>query len=79
MTFSPYFKSLEHQERGPNDFCGINGTLNVADSTSKPAINENFMQSVIAAGYPENHNFNGASQEGISYTNLTNYLIIFTG
>jgi choline dehydrogenase len=75
----PYFRAFEHQERGPNDFCGINGTLNVADSTSKPAINENFMQSVIAAGYPENHNFNGASQEGISYTNLTNYLIIFTG
>ncbi|MBA6292447.1 choline dehydrogenase [Colwellia sp. MB3u-70] len=67
----PYFKALEHQERGPDDFHGINGALNVADSVSKPAINENFMQSAIAAGYPENHDFNGASQEGIGYYQVT--------
>lgn len=67
----PYFKALEHQERGPDYFHGINGALNVADSVSKPAINEKFMQSAIAAGYPENHDFNGASQEGIGYYQVT--------
>lgn len=67
----PYFKALEHQERGADEFHGINGALNVADSVSKPAINEDFIQSAIAAGYPENHDFNGASQEGIGYYQVT--------
>jgi choline dehydrogenase len=29
------------------------------------------MQSAIAAGYPENHDFNGASQEDIGYYQVT--------
>ncbi|MGB1261519.1 MAG: GMC family oxidoreductase [Cognaticolwellia sp.] len=67
----PYFKALEHQERGADEFHGVNGALNVADSVSKPAINEDFIQSALAAGYPENHDFNGASQEGIGYYQVT--------
>lgn len=67
----PYFKALEHQERGANDYHGINGPLNVADSVSKPAINEDFIQSAIAAGYPANEDFNGAEQEGIGYFQVT--------
>jgi len=67
----PYFKALEHQERGEDDFHGINGALNVADSVSKPAVNEDFIQSAVAAGYPENNDFNGASQEGIGYYQVT--------
>ena len=67
----PYFKALEHQERGEDEFHGVNGALNVADSVSKPAINEDFIQSALAAGYPENHDFNGASQEGIGYYQVT--------
>ena len=66
----PYFKALEHQERGEDDFHGINGALNVADSVSKPAVNEDFIQSAVAAGYPENNDFNGASQEGIQKDGL---------
>jgi choline dehydrogenase-like flavoprotein len=67
----PYFKALEHQERGADEFHGINGALNVADSVSKPAVNADFIKSAIAAGYPENHDFNGASQEGIGYYQVT--------
>ncbi|MGB2739395.1 MAG: choline dehydrogenase [Cognaticolwellia sp.] len=67
----PYFKALEHQERGADDFHGINGELNVADSVSKPAVNEEFIQSAIAAGYPANNDFNGASQEGVGYYQVT--------
>ena len=67
----PYFKALEHQERGADEYHGINGSLNVADSVSKPAINEEFIQSAIAAGYPENNDFNGATQEGIGYFQVT--------
>jgi choline dehydrogenase-like flavoprotein len=67
----PYFKALEHQERGADEYHGINGPLNVADSVSKPAINEDFIQSTIAAGYPENNDFNGATQEGVGYYQVT--------
>tara|TARA_R110000737_G_scaffold132041_1_gene163703 strand:+ start:1868 stop:3469 length:1602 start_codon:yes stop_codon:yes gene_type:complete len=67
----PYFKALEHQERGADDFHGVHGALNVADSVSKPPINEEFIQSAITAGYPENNDFNGASQEGIGYYQVT--------
>jgi choline dehydrogenase-like flavoprotein len=67
----PYFKSLEHQERGESEYHGVNGALNVADSVSKPAINEDFIRSAITAGYPENNDFNGASQEGIGYFQVT--------
>ena len=67
----PYFKALEHQERGADEFHGINGPLNVADSVSKPAVSDDFIQSAITAGYPENNDFNGASQEGIGYFQVT--------
>ena len=67
----PYFKALEHQERGADKFHGVNGALNVADSVSKPAVNEDFIQSAVAAGYPENNDFNGCSQEGVGYYQVT--------
>ncbi|MBA6417159.1 choline dehydrogenase [Colwellia sp. 6M3] len=67
----PYFKALENQERGADDFHGVGGALNVADSVSKPAINEDFIQSAVAAGYPENIDFNGPSQEGVGYYQVT--------
>ncbi|WP_085297745.1 GMC family oxidoreductase [Cognaticolwellia mytili] len=67
----PYFKALEHQERGADEYHGINGQLNVADSASKPTVNEDFILSTIAAGFPENNDFNGATQEGVGYYQVT--------
>ena len=67
----PYFKALENQARGADEFHGVGGALNVADSVSKPAINEDFIQSAVAAGYPENIDFNGPSQEGVGYYQVT--------
>jgi choline dehydrogenase-like flavoprotein len=67
----PYFKAQEHQERGADQFHGINGPLNVADSVSKPPINNDFIQAAINAGFPANEDFNGASQEGIGYFQVT--------
>ncbi len=67
----PYFKATQHQERGESDLHGIGGQLNVADSRSKPAINEDFMQAAHEAGFPLNDDFNGHSQEGIGYYQVT--------
>ena len=67
----PYFKSTQHQERGESDLHGVNGPLNVADSRSKPPINEDFILSAQQAGFPLNDDFNGENQEGIGYYQVT--------
>ncbi|WP_246058180.1 GMC family oxidoreductase [Litorilituus lipolyticus] len=67
----PYFKAVEHQERGPDEYHGVGGQLNIADSRSKPIIQDRFISAAHQAGYPLNNDFNGSSQEGIGYYQLT--------
>ena len=67
----PYFKSTQHQERGESDLHGINGPLNVADSRSKPPVHDDFILSAQQAGFPLNDDFNGESQEGVGYYQVT--------
>lgn len=67
----PYFKSTQHQERGKDNFHGINGPLNVADSRSKPPVHDNFISSAQQAGFPLNNDFNGENQEGVGYYQVT--------
>ncbi len=67
----PYFKSTQHQERGEDEFHGIGGPLNVADSRSKPAVHDSFLASAQQAGFPLNNDFNGENQEGVGYYQVT--------
>lgn len=67
----PYFKSTQHQERGESEYHGINGGLNVAESRSKPPVNEDFFLAAKEAGFPLNDDFNGENQEGIGYYQVT--------
>lgn len=67
----PYFKSTQHQERGEDDYHGINGPLNVADSRSKPQIHDDFISSAQQAGFKFNNDFNGKDQEGVGYYQVT--------
>jgi len=67
----PYFKAIQHQERGENEFHGENGPLNVADSRAKPTINQHFINAAQHLGIPLNQDFNGDVQEGIGYYQLT--------
>ena len=67
----PYFKATQHQERGEDEYHGINGALNVADSRSKLPINDDFILAAEQAGFPLNDDFNGELQEGIGYYQLT--------
>ncbi|WDE06563.1 choline dehydrogenase [Thalassomonas viridans] len=67
----PYFKAMQHQERGPDDYHGTGGPLNVADSRSKLPVNEDFIQAAQQAGFPLNPDFNGPGQEGIGYYQVT--------
>jgi len=67
----PYFKSTQHQERGADNFHGVEGELNVADSRSKISVGDNFISAAVQAGYKLNPDFNAEQQEGIGYYQVT--------
>lgn len=67
----PYFKATQHQERGESQYHGVNGGLNVAESRSKLPIFDDFLEAAQEAGYPANDDFNGESQEGVGYFQVT--------
>jgi choline dehydrogenase-like flavoprotein len=67
----PYFKRAEHNERGADAFHGTGGPLNVADLRSPHRFGSVFVEAGKQAGYPENHDFNGASQEGVGIYQVT--------
>jgi len=67
----PYFKRAEHQERGPNDYHGSGGPLNVSDITEKNAISQALMDAAVEAGIPKSDDINGGDQEGVTWFQLT--------
>ena len=67
----PYFKRSEHQQRGADDYHGVDGPLWVSDVEEKNELVEAFIKAGVESGYPHNRDFNGASQEGVGYFQLT--------
>ncbi|MEM7774872.1 MAG: choline dehydrogenase [Pseudomonadota bacterium] len=68
----PYFKKAEWQERGADDLHGSDGPLGVSDVRMDNPLCEAFLASCIAEGIPKTEDFNGPSQEGAGYYQLTN-------
>jgi choline dehydrogenase len=68
----PYFKRSENQERGGDALHGAGGPLSVEDVHMDNPVCELFVKSCVAAGLPFTRDFNGASQEGVGYYQLTN-------
>jgi choline dehydrogenase len=67
----PYFKKLEHYERGASDYHGVDGPLNVADPRCVNPLTRAFIEAAVAVGYARNDDFNGATQEGVGLNQLT--------
>lgn len=67
----PYFKRAEDQERGADDYHGAGGPLGVSDVHMKNPLCEAYIAACVAAGIPCTTDFNGASQEGVGYYQLT--------
>lgn len=67
----PLFRDIEHQERGPSEYHGFHGELNVADLRSTDPLSHLFVQSAQAAGYRLNQDFNGAEQDGFGFYQVT--------
>ncbi len=67
----PYFKRSENQERGPSEWHGIGGPLNVADVRSPNVLSQVFIEAGVQAGIRYNDDFNGEEQEGIGLFQVT--------
>lgn len=66
----PHFKRAEGNVRGADELHGGDGPLGVADLAPHPLC-EAFIEGAIQAGVPRNPDFNGKSQEGVGYFQLT--------
>ncbi|HEU5375313.1 MAG TPA: choline dehydrogenase [Ktedonobacteraceae bacterium] len=60
----PYFKKAENQERGPSEYHGVGGPLNVSDRRYTNPLSYAFVAACKEMGIPENSDFNGAVNEG---------------
>jgi choline dehydrogenase len=67
----PYFRRAEDQERGGDELHGVGGHLKVSDVCEPHPLCEAFIDAVKESGFPRNDDFNGASQEGAGYFQLT--------
>jgi choline dehydrogenase-like flavoprotein len=69
----PYFKRAENNQRFANHFHGYDGPLGVSNPISPLPICEAFFQAGQELGIPYNPDFNGASQDGLGYYQLTQF------
>ena len=67
----PLFKRSEDQERGADAFHGTGGPLAVSDMRLSRPICDAWVGAAQAAGYAYNNDYNGATQEGVGYFQLT--------
>jgi len=67
----PYFKRAEHNTRGANDWHGTGGPLQVQDLALPNPVGQRFIDAGVRAGWPLNPDFNGASQEGVGWYQVT--------
>jgi choline dehydrogenase-like flavoprotein len=61
------FRRAENNERGPDDFHGTGGPLNIADLRSPNSVAAAFIEAAGQAGFPLNDDFNGPDQEGVGW------------
>jgi len=67
----PYFLKAEDQARGADAFHATGGPLAVGDIPDPHPLSDAFIAAAQEDGLPANPDFNGASQEGVGYFQLT--------
>lgn len=67
----PYFRRSEDQQRGADDWHGAGGPQAVSDQSEPHPLCDAFIAAGGQAGYARNDDFNGASQDGFGYYQLT--------
>ncbi len=66
-----YFKKCENQERGPSQYHSVGGPLRVSDMRIVRDVGEAFIRGAQELGIPRTRDFNGESQHGVGYYQLT--------
>lgn len=67
----PLFKRAENNERGADGFHGNEGPLSVSNMRIQRPICDAWVAAAQTAGYAFNPDYNGATQEGVGYFQLT--------
>jgi choline dehydrogenase len=67
----PYFRRAEDNTRGASAFHGVGGPLPVRDNKYRSAQTQAFVAAARHCGLPENPDFNGASQDGVGFYQVT--------
>jgi choline dehydrogenase len=67
----PYFKRIEHYERGPNAYRGAEGPLWISDPALKVPSSIDFIESANRAGIPKTEDMNGAQHDGVGFMQYT--------
>ncbi len=67
----PCFKRSESWEGGENDVRGGSGPLSVSSTRLSRRSIDAYVEAAQAAGYPYNEDYNGESQEGVGYFQMT--------
>lgn len=67
----PLFKRAENNERGADAFHGDQGPLSVSDMRISRPITDAWVAAAVAAGYAFNPDYNGPTQEGVGFFQLT--------
>ena len=67
----PYFQRAESWEGGSDDVRGGGGPLSVIESKVRRGVIDAWVESAVNAGYPRAEDYNGSSQEGVGYFQMT--------
>ena len=67
----PLFRRAEDQARGASDYHGVGGPLGVCDLRYTNPLSRVFIDAARAAGLPANEDFNGATQAGAGWYQVT--------
>jgi len=67
----PYFLKAEDQARGASEYHGVGGPLSVEDLRFRNPLSTVFVEAGAACGLPRNADFNGVSQEGVGFYQVT--------
>jgi choline dehydrogenase len=67
----PYFRKAEDQQHGADGYHGVGGPIAVRDPVDPHELVEAFIASAAALGIPRTDDFNGATQQGAGYYQMT--------
>ena len=67
----PYFRRMEHQQRGESEWHGVGGPVHVEDFSTRHPLSAAMLEACVEAGIPRSEDINCAEQAGVTWFQLT--------